>query len=130
MRPVLLVLAAIGMVVIGAGAASLTGQDGSTDPGGVSTAALSRCAGVAGLELREADASFGELMLDGVPWLSAQHDRQTVVLSSTGALRRRNGTIVPFRFSCVLDDGNHATLFRITSAGADDTLPPSRVPRC
>jgi len=126
MRPALLVLAALGMVLIGAGAASVTDQTAVTDPGGISTAALSRCAGVAGLEIREADASFGELMLDGVPWFSAQYDDQAVVLSSTGALRRRSGTVVPFRFLCVIDDRKRATLFRIISAGVDETLPLSR----
>ena len=126
MRPVLLIPAAIGMVLIGAGAASVTDQKPATDPGGISTAALSRCAGIAGLEIREADASFGELMLDGVPWFSVQYDQDAVVLSSTGALRRRNGTVVPFRFLCVLDNRKHATLFRITSAGIDETMPSFR----
>lgn len=126
MRPGLLLFAAIGLILIGAAAASVTGQETTTDPGGISTAALSRCAGVAGLEVREADASFGQIMLDGVPSLSAQQDEQAVVLSSTGVLRRRNGTIVPFRFFCVLDDRRHANLFRIISAGVDDTLPAPR----
>jgi len=129
MRPGLLILIAVGMVLVGAGAAGVTGQAVTTDPGGISTAALSRCAGAAGLEVREADASFGQIMLDGVPWLSAQHDQQAVVLSGTGGLRRRNGTTVPFRFLCVLDEKHHANMFRITSAGADDALPPSRAIR-
>lgn len=129
MRPGLLILAAVGMILIGAGAASVTEQAAAIDPGGISTAALSRCAGVAGLEVREADASFGQIMLDGVPWLSAQHDQQAIVLSGTGGLRRRNGTTVPFRFLCALDDGRHAAMFRITSAGADDALPPTRAIR-
>lgn len=129
MRPGLLIFAAIGLILIGAAAASVTGQETTTDPGGISTAALSRCAGVAGLEIREADASFGQVMIDGVPWLSAQQDGQAVVLSSTGALRRRNGTIVPFRFFCVLDDSRHASLFRIISVGVDETLPVPRAIR-
>jgi uncharacterized lipoprotein YbaY len=124
--PFLLGLAAMGLTLIGAGAAGITAHKAEVDPGGISTAALSRCAGLAGGEMREADAAFGELMLDGVPWLFAQQNHQAIVLSSTGTLRRRNGTTVPFRFLCALDDAGHANMFRVISAGVEEVLPPSR----
>jgi hypothetical protein len=126
MRVVLLTLGTLVLALIGAGAASVTGHEPEADPGGISNAMLSRCAGIAGLELRSADAAFGELMLDGAPWLTAQHDDQALVVTSTGRLRRRNGTTVPFRFVCVLDDKGHGSMLRITSVGIDGTLPPSR----
>lgn len=124
--PILLFLAAIGLALIGAGAAAVTGQNAETDPGGISTPALSRCAGIAGREIRDADASFGLLMLDGIPWLSAQRNHQGIVISSTGTLRRRNGTNVPFRFLCLLDETGHASMFRIIAAGTTEGLPSSR----
>lgn len=127
MRPVLIVLVAIGLIVVGAGAASVTTVDRngpSPDRGGISTSALSRCAGIAGREIRDADASFGQLMLDGVPWLSAQHNHQAVAVSSTGLLRRRNGTTASFHFLCLLDDAGHASMFRITSVDVAETSPP------
>jgi len=126
MRPVLLILGTLGLILVGAGAAGITGQEPQGDPGGISTAALSRCAGIAGMELRSADAAFGELMLDGAPWLSTQEDQQALVVTSTGTLRRRNGTSVPFRFVCALDDKRHASMLRIVSVGADASLAPSR----
>lgn len=125
MRPVLLILGTVGLVLIGAGAASVTAHEPEADPGGISTAVLSRCAGIAGVELRNADAAFGELMLDGLPWLSAQHDHEALVVSSTGSLRRRNGTTVPFRFVCLLDGKGHASMLRIIAVGVDPTLPPA-----
>ena len=127
MRPVLLVLAAVALVSIGAGAASVTARKAETDPAGISTVALSRCAGIAGIEVREADAAFGQVMLDGAPWLSAQRNHQSTVLSGTGTFRRRNGTTVPFRFLCALDDGGHANMFRTIPAGMGEGLPPSRL---
>lgn len=127
MRPVLLILAAVALVSIGAGAASVTAHKAETDSAGISTVALSRCAGIAGIEVREADAAFGQVMLDGAPWLSAQHNHRSAVLSGTGMLRRRNGTTVPFRFFCALDDGGHANMFRIIPEGMGEGLPRSRV---
>lgn len=127
MRLILLILAAIGLVLIGAGAASVTSHDAKTDPGGISTVALSRCAGLAGLEMRKGDAAFAQIMLDGSPWLSAYHDHQAAVVNGTGTLRRRNGTTVPFRFFCALDDNGHASLFRVIPESIGETLPSSRL---
>jgi hypothetical protein len=125
--PILLILAALVLALIGAGAAAVTAHKPDADPGGISTAALSRCAGLAGREIREADPSFGELRLDGLPWLSAQHGLQVVVLNSTGSLRRRNGTIVPFRFLCLLEDSGRASMFRIVATGVDEASPSARL---
>lgn len=126
MKPTQLLIITTALVLIGAGAASVTEQKTERDPDGISTAALSRCAGIAGRELREADAAFGGLMLDGVPWLSAREEPQAVALSGTGALRRRNGTTVPFRFLCMLDLAGHAIRFRMLPATAGDPLPLAR----
>ena len=125
MRAVLLIVAAVGLVIVGAGAASVTGKS-EPDSGGVSTIALSRCAGMAGIEMREADPAFGQIMLDGAPWLVAQHDDDDVVVNGTGTVRRRNGTTAPFRFFCVLDEAGHAKLFRVIPA-AGEGLPDSRL---
>ncbi len=124
MRPVLLIVAAIGLVIVGAGAASVTGK--SEPDTGISTIALSRCAGIAGIEMREADPAFGQIMLDGAPWLAAQHDDDAVVVNGTGTVRRRNGTTAPFRFFCVLDEAGHAKMFRIIPA-AGENIPASRL---
>jgi uncharacterized lipoprotein YbaY len=124
MRPVLLAIAVIGLVAIGAAAAGITDHKAEKDPGGISTVALSRCAGIAGIEIREADAAFGQLMLDGAPLLTAEHNYQSVVIGSTGMMRRRNGTTVPFRFLCVLDETGQGAMFRI--AAVEETPPSSR----
>ena len=126
MRPISLILSAIGLVLVGAAAASVT-DSVKSDPGGISTVALSRCAGLAGIEMRQGDAAFGQIMLDGSPWLSAYHDHGAAVLNGTGTLRRRNGTTVPFRFFCALDDTGHASLFRVIPDGMGETPPPSTV---
>jgi uncharacterized lipoprotein YbaY len=127
MRPVLLTVAAVGLVLVGAGAASITEHKAEADSGGISTIALSRCAGMAGIEMREADPAFGQLMLDGAPWLTAQHDDDAVVVNGTGTLRRRNGTTAPFRFFCVLDEAGHAKMFRIIPTAAGESSPSSRL---
>jgi uncharacterized lipoprotein YbaY len=123
--PILLIVAVVALVLIGAGAAAITAQVAERDPGGISTEALSRCAGIAGREIREADASFGALLLDGHPWLSAQHDQEAVAIGSTGTLRRRDDTTVPFRFLCVLDDKGRASMFRIVATGVNEALSSS-----
>lgn len=129
MRPALLIAAALALVVLGATSAALTGPDASRDDGGLSLTALSRCAGIAGSEVRQADPAFGLLMLDGSPWVTAQRNHDTVLLAGTGTLRRRDGTNVPFRFSCLLNEKGQALVFRISLAEPDSAnpLPPSRL---
>lgn len=126
MRPALLILGVIGLILIGAGAAGVTEQEPKIDHSGISTAALSRCAGIAGMELRSVDPAFGAVMLDGAPWISTYQDHDALMVTSTGALRRRNGTTLSFRFVCALNDRGRASMIRITSVGVDETLPPSR----
>lgn len=104
--------------------------------GGVSTPMLSRCAGKAGLETRQSDAAFGLLTLDGAPWLSVERTEEAVgiqpimtTVTGTGSRHRRNGTSVPFRFTCVLDANGQALMFHasLLMPKLGDTLPPATV---
>lgn len=104
--------------------------------GGISTPMLSRCAGKAGLETRQSDAAFGLLALDGVPWLSIERTDEAVgiqpimtTVTGTGSRHRRNGTSVPFRFTCVLDANGQALMFHASMLmpKLGDTLPPARI---
>ncbi|TAJ96901.1 MAG: hypothetical protein EPO10_16810 [Reyranella sp.] len=107
------------------------------DPiGGISTPMLSRCAGKAGLETRQSDAAFGLLALDGVPWLSIERTDEAVgiqpimtTVTGTGSRHRRNGTSVPFRFTCVLDVNGQALMFYASHLmpNLGDALPPATV---
>lgn len=117
MRPALLAATAVALIVLGAASAALTGPDDPRTDGGLSLRALSRCAGIAGSEIRAADPAFGLLMLDGAPWMTLQVDGESVLLAGSGALRRRNGAIVPFRFSCLLDERGRALMFRVAVIG-------------
>lgn len=104
--------------------------------GGISTPMLSRCAGKAGFETRQSDAAFGLLALDGVPWLSIERTDEAVgiqpimtTVTGTGSRHRRNGTAVPFRFTCVLDADGQALMFHasLLMPKLGDTLPPATV---
>lgn len=104
--------------------------------GGISTPILSRCAGKAGLETRQSDAAFGLLALDGVPWLSIERTDEAVgvqpimtTVTGTGSRHRRNGTSVPFRFTCVLDASGQALMFHasLLMPKLGDTLPPAKL---
>lgn len=95
---------------------------------------ISRCAGKAGLEIRQSDAAFGVIMLDGAPWLTIERTEEKVgtqpistTVTGTGAQRRRNGTMVPFRFTCLLDEKGEALMFHISQVvpAMGDRLPPS-----
>lgn len=112
-------------------APALAGPDG-----GISTPMLSRCAGKAGLETRQSDAAFGLLVLDGVPWLAIERTDEAVgiqpimtTVTGTGSRYRRNGTSVPFRFTCVLDANGQALMFHasLLMPKLGDTLPPATV---
>ena len=103
---------------------------------GVSTPMLSRCAGKAGLETRQSDAAFGLLALDGAPLLSIERTDEAVgiqpimtTVTGTGSRYRRNGTSVPFRFTCVLDADGQALMFHasLLMPKLGDTLPPATV---
>lgn len=117
-------------------AASIASPALAGPDGGISTPMLSRCAGKAGIETRQSDAAFGLLALDGAPWLSIERTDEVVgiqpimtTVTGTGARHRRNGTAVPFRFTCVLDADGQALLFHasLLMAKLGDTLPPATV---
>ncbi len=104
--------------------------------GEISSSTLSRCAGKAGIDVRRSDAAFGILALDGVPWATIERTDSTVgtqpittTVTSTGGLLRRNGTLVPFRFTCVLDADGQALMFHASQLmlRLGDELPPSIV---
>jgi len=104
------------------------------DVGGVSSPVLSRCAGRAGIDTRQADAAFGVIALDGLPWLTIERTEDSVgmqpistTVTGTGEYRRRNGTSVPFRFTCVLDAQGQALMFHPTALmrRLGDALPPA-----
>lgn len=106
------------------------------DAGGVSSSALSRCAGRVGLDTRQVDAAFGVIALDGMPWVTIERTEESVgtqpistTVTGTGAYRRRNGTSVPFRFTCVLDAKGEALMFHASPLmrRLDDVLPPAIV---
>lgn len=106
------------------------------DVGGVSSPVLSRCAGRAGIDTRQADAAFGVIALDGMPWLTIERTEDSVgmqpistTVTGTGEYRRRNGTSVPFRFTCVLDAQGQALMFHPTALmrRLGDALPPAIV---
>ena len=106
------------------------------DVGGLSSSALSRCAGRVGIDMRQSDAAFGAIALDGMPWVTIERTEDSVgmqpistTVTGTGERRRRNGTSVPFRFTCVLDAGGQALMFHATALmrRLGDVLPPAIV---
>ena len=99
-----------------------------------SFAALSRCAGRVGSETRRADPAFVTIALDGKPWITTEEEKETVgtqqvatTITGTGWRRRRDGTSVPFRFTCMLDAQGQAVMFHVSSLlrNLGDELPPS-----
>lgn len=115
-------------------ATSVTIPAQADEAGGISSAALSRCAGRIGLDLRQADAAFVVVALDGTPWLATERTAENVgtqpiasTVTGTGSLQRRNGTAVPFRFTCVLDAQGEALMFHASPLmrRLGDELPPA-----
>jgi Type III secretion system lipoprotein chaperone (YscW) len=106
------------------------------EPGGISTTVISRCAGKAGLDARQADSAFGVIMLDGMPWLTTEEideqvgsQKATMAVTGTGWMRRRNGSQVPIRFTCMLDGKGQALMFHAHKLlpGVRDGLGPARL---
>ena len=104
------------------------------ESGGLSSSAISRCAGKAGIEMRQADPAFGVIALDGIPWVTIERTEEKVgiqpistTVTGTGARRRRDGTSVPFRFTCVLNSKGEALMFHTSQllTRMRDELPPS-----
>ncbi len=106
------------------------------EPGGISSTAISRCAGKIGSDTRRADPAFGVIMLDGMPWMTIERTEERVgaqriatTVTGTGARRRSDGTSVPFRFTCLLDQHGQAVMFHANqiSPTLGDALPPATV---
>jgi uncharacterized lipoprotein YbaY len=106
------------------------------EPGGISTTVISRCAGRAGLDARQADSAFGVIMLDGMPWVAVEEideqvgsQKATMAVTGTGWMRRRNGSQVPIRFTCMLDGKGQALMFHAHKLlpGMRDVLGPARL---
>ncbi len=106
------------------------------DTGGISSTALSRCAGKIGLETRTDDAAFVAIMLDGMPWVTIERTEEKVgsqtiatTVTGTGAQRQRRGGTVPFLFTCLIDDKGEAVMFHSTRLRpeAGQLLPPATV---
>lgn len=111
-------------------------QDATAVVSGIAPGVLSRCAGRAGLEARRSDSAFGIIALDGRPWLMIEQTDDSVgsqaiarTVTGTGELKRRNGTSVPFRFTCVFDAQGRALMFHATPLmrRLGDVLPPAIV---
>jgi uncharacterized lipoprotein YbaY len=80
----------------------------------ISSSAISRCAGKVGTDTRRADPAFGIIMLDGRPWTTIERTEEKLgaaTVTGTGALRRRDGTMKRFRFTCGLDTHGQALTF-------------------
>jgi uncharacterized lipoprotein YbaY len=109
-------------------AAPVAAQDST----GISSSAISRCAGKAGTDARQFDPAFGIIMLDGMPWTTVERteeiwDEIATTVSGTGARRRRDGTSVRFRFTCGLDTNGQALMFRASQLlrGPSDASAPA-----
>jgi uncharacterized lipoprotein YbaY len=103
---------------------------------GTPAAMLSRCAGKAGGDIRQGDPAFLTIALDGRPWVTIEETQEDVgkqpistTITGTGWQQRRDGTSVPFRFTCVLDGNGQAVMFHASGLLHDlgDRLPPSIV---
>ena len=112
----------------------VTGSAYAQEAGAISSPALSRCAGKVGAETRMADPAFVGLALDGVPWLTSEQVDDTVgsqaistTVTGTGYRRKRDGTTVPFRFTCVLGFQGEALMFHASPLmrNLGDDLPPA-----
>jgi hypothetical protein len=117
-------------------AVSVQAQTLVQEPVSLSSAAavLSRCAGKAGTDMRRGDPAFVTVALDGAPWLTVERTEEAVgsqkiatTLTSTGWLRRRDGTSVQLRFTCMLDDRGQAVLTHLGPLlrNLGDELPPA-----
>jgi uncharacterized lipoprotein YbaY len=100
------------------------------------TAVLSRCAGKAGSDLRRNDPAFVTVALDGEPWLTIERTEEKVgdamiatTVTGIGSMRRKDGTSVHMRFTCLLDDKGQAAMVHLGPLlrTLGDELPPARV---
>lgn len=100
------------------------------------TAVLSRCAGKVGSEMRRNDPAFVTVALDGEPWLTVERTEEKVgdtmiatTVTGIGSVRRKDGTSVHLRFTCLLDDKGQAVMVHLGPLlrTMGDTLPPATV---
>lgn len=112
----------------------IAGSAHAQEPNGISSSALSRCAGKVGRDIRQADPAFVTFALDGLPWITINRTDDVVgtqqistTVTGTGWRRRRDGTSVPFRFTCMLDNQGQALVFHTSNLmhSLGDKLPPS-----
>lgn len=100
------------------------------------SAVLSRCAGKIGSEMRKGDPAFVTIALDGEPWMTVERTEEKVgdamiatTVTGIGSLRRKDGTSVPLRFTCLIDDKGQAVMVHLGPLlrTMGDTLPPATV---
>ena len=122
----------IAMLVVMAGL--IAGAARAQQTVSLSTPGLSRCAGKLGTETRKADAAFATFALDGQPWIVVEHGEAKVgsltvatTITGTGWRRRRDGTSIPFRYTCALDAKGQAVIFHAVplQRNLGDRLPPA-----
>jgi uncharacterized lipoprotein YbaY len=107
------------------------------DPAGISSSAISRCAGKVGMDTRQSDPAFAIIMLDGLPWTTVGRTEEKLgaqvivtTVTGTGARRRRDGTSVTFRFTCELDSKGQALMFharQLLPGQSDGSAPATMV---
>ena len=100
------------------------------DPAGISSSAISHCAGKVGMDTRRSDPAFGIIVLDGMPWTTIERTEEAATtVIGTGAYRRRNGTVVAFRFTCELDTEGQALMFHASQVlpGSSEASEPATV---
>ncbi|MDP1965969.1 MAG: hypothetical protein Q8K93_27655 [Reyranella sp.] len=68
------------------------------DEGGISSPAISRCAGKVGIDTRQSDAAYGVITFDDRLWVTIERTEElagaqliTTTVTGMGALHRRNG---------------------------------------
>ena len=97
---------------------------------------LSRCAGKVGTEIRKGDPAFVTIALDGEPWMTIERTEEKVgdamiatTVTGIGSLRRKDGTSVPLRFTCLIDDKGQAVMVHLGPLlrTMGDALPPALV---
>ena len=100
------------------------------------SAVLSRCAGKVGTDMRKSDPAFVTIALDGEPWMTIERTEEKVgeamiatTVTGIGSLRRKDGTSVPLRFTCLIDDKGQAVMVHIGPLlrTMGDRLPPATV---
>ena len=100
------------------------------------SAVLSRCAGKVGTDMRKGDPAFVTIALDGEPWMTIERTEEKVgdamiatTVTGIGSLRRKDGTSVPLRFTCLIDDKGQAVMVHIGPLlrTMGDRLPPATV---